>query len=222
MKKILKKGISIILAVMMAFSFCSVASAADASRVLSFEVSTDGYAVVTDCNVKAKGVVEIPSAVTINENVYKVRYIGDKAFDNCTLITDIKIPEGVTAIRNFAFRNCTSLENVYIPESLAICQFDAFDGCGKMTIHCYEANYQFFSIYSVASDIEVIVIDEDSAEEEDEPVVEEVDFITRFINALKKMIEDIIASFKGDDSDDLSDIPFLEDLPFLDDLPFDI
>ncbi len=216
MKKIIKIFLAFVLAVFTAFSACSVSLAADASKVLSYEVTSDGYAVVADCDEKAKGVVEIPSKVTINGKSYNVKYIGDKAFDKCSLVTDIRIPEGVTGIDNFAFRNCTALENVYIPESVAMCQYDAFDGCDKMTIHCYTSNYQFFSIYGVVYDIEVKIIDEqlEDADKDETTSAGETDFIARFINALKKMIEDIIANFKDDNSDYIPDLPFLEDLPF--------
>lgn len=222
MKKTFKNIISVVLVLLLSVMFSLVSFAADASKVLTYEVSTDGYAVVADCNENAKGIVEIPASVVIGKKTYSVKYIGEKAFDNCSYVTDIIIPEGVTAIRNFAFRDCISLENVYIPESLAICQYDAFDGCGKMTIYCYEVNYQFFSIYGLVSNTEVIVLDEGTGDENESATKQEEDFITRFFNALKQMIEALIANFKSEDSFDISDIPFLEDVPFLDELPIDI
>ena len=47
-------------------------------------------------------------AITIPEEVngYKVTSISDYAFYNCSSLTSISIPEGVTTIGSYAFQNC--------------------------------------------------------------------------------------------------------------------
>ena len=49
------------------------------------------------------------------------------AFNGCTSLTNVIIPEGVTYIGNRAFLGCTSLKSVSLPASLTECG-DAFNG----------------------------------------------------------------------------------------------
>ena len=48
----------------------------------------------------------IPATVYSGETAYPVTAIGDHAFLNCSSLTSINIPEGVTAIENAAFSDC--------------------------------------------------------------------------------------------------------------------
>lgn len=52
--------------------------------------------------------------------------IADRAFLNCSKLTDIKIPESVKTIGNLAFYNCSSLESIEIPASVEIIGDEAF------------------------------------------------------------------------------------------------
>ena len=220
----INKLLSLILAMLLAVGCLSInVGAADAKEVLEFKVSDDGYAIVSDCDTSAKGVLSVPSKATIKGKSYNVKYIGDKAFDKCKALTQIKIPEGVTAIGSAAFRNCTKLKEVYIPESLIRCELDAFDGCSDVVVHCYMANYQFISIYGSYTNLELDIIDYvESPEEEpvdpDEELLEDLGFIGTFISALKNLIQNIMDYFGVEDDSD-NDFS-IEDLPF--DLPFDI
>jgi len=81
---------------------------------LTCTVSADGtYAEVTDCLYNATE-VEIPST-------YKgrpVTSIGEKAFENCTFLTSVTIPDSVTSIGQYAFESCNSLTSIVIPDSV--------------------------------------------------------------------------------------------------------
>lgn len=48
---------------------------------------------------------------------------------NDTEVTDLTIPEGITAIGNYAFQGCTGLTSVTIPNTVTIIGNFAFDGC---------------------------------------------------------------------------------------------
>ena len=215
----IKRALSVLLTALLLWGcFSASVSAVDAKAVLEFKVSDDGYAVVYDCATSAKGILSVPNKITIKNKSYNVKYIGDRAFDKCKSITQIKIPEGVTAIGSAAFRSCTALKEVYIPESLVRCEFDAFDGCKNVTVHCYMANYQFISLCGTYSSVEFDIIDyvevpEGETSEEDDLAA--FGFIGTFINALKQLIQNITEYF-GVGDDDFS----IDDLPF--DLPFDI
>ena len=59
--------------------------------------------------------------------------IRDYAFDNCTSLTSIEIPSGVTSIGNSAFKNCTSLASIEIPSSVTSIGNEAFAYCTNLT-----------------------------------------------------------------------------------------
>jgi hypothetical protein len=62
-----------------------------------------------------------------------VKSIGDATFDNCTALTGITIPNGVTSIGSYAFRRCTGLTSVTIGNSVTNIGVGAFDGCTGLT-----------------------------------------------------------------------------------------
>ncbi|MBO5287569.1 MAG: leucine-rich repeat domain-containing protein, partial [Clostridia bacterium] len=75
----------------------------------------------------------IPSSVTYKGNTYSVTSIGYKAFDDCTSLTSVTIPNGVTEIGNDAFRNCTLLKGITIPNSVTSIGEWAFYNCTSLT-----------------------------------------------------------------------------------------
>ena len=115
----MKKLISVILSVLIAFSaFGVVAYAEEAAEPLSFEVNEEGYAVLVSCDPALEGEVVVPSVVEIDGEFYEVKYIGENAFEGCELITSIELSIGIEQIGDMAFLNCTALEDLYIPETL--------------------------------------------------------------------------------------------------------
>ena len=59
--------------------------------------------------------------------------IGDFAFDNCTSLTSIVIPNSVTKIANSAFQYCSNLTNVSMSENLEILGEKAFWNCTSLS-----------------------------------------------------------------------------------------
>ena len=62
----------------------------------------------------------------------RVTQIGYDAFNDCTELTSITIPDGVTIIGNSAFSDCTSLETVTIPNSVTHIYTRAFYNCTSL------------------------------------------------------------------------------------------
>ena len=67
---------------------------------------------------------------------YTVTAIGEKAFEDCTWLTAINIPNSVTDIGTQAFMDCTSLTQVNIGGGVMSIGNYAFEGCEKLTVYC--------------------------------------------------------------------------------------
>ncbi len=79
------------------------------------------------------GDVVIPSTVNYYGNTYNVVYIGQKAFQNCTNLTSVNIPNSVKRIEAYSFQGCIKLNTINIPNSVNYVGSWAFSGCTELT-----------------------------------------------------------------------------------------
>ena len=77
--------------------------------------------------------VDIPKYVSYKGYSYKVASIGDSAFQECTSLTSITIPNSVTGIGDSAFSYCKSLTSITIPNSVTGIEDFAFQECKSLT-----------------------------------------------------------------------------------------
>lgn len=69
--------------------------------------------------------------VVIYEN--SVKTIGMVAFEYCSSLADIVLPEGVTTIGREAFHVCSSLSHIDLPEGVTTIGHGTFSGCEKLS-----------------------------------------------------------------------------------------
>lgn len=79
-------------------------------------------------------------SITIPDGVTR---IGGHAFAGCCSLTSITIPDGVTSIGGFAFGGCTNLINITIPDSVTRIGEDVFYGCNNLPNNQYDNAYYF-------------------------------------------------------------------------------
>ena len=98
-------------------------------KVISEEAKTCqvGRGTSASCSISTstKGAVTIPEAA----NGYTVASIGDYALKNCSSLTSITIPEGVTSIGGHAFESCKGLTSITIPKGVTTIGESAFYEC---------------------------------------------------------------------------------------------
>ena len=83
-------------------------------------------------NTLYSGTVNIPATVTNGGTTYNVTSIGPSAFQGCTGLMRVVIPNSVNYIMNNAFKGCTGLRTITIPASVYTIYNNVFDGCTSL------------------------------------------------------------------------------------------
>ena len=101
---------------------------------LMYKASENGNG-LTVCGPVNRAATEIyiPSQIKYGKYTYEVTSIGDFAFDGCSSLTSITIPNSVTSIGEGAFARCGSLTSVTIPNSVTSIRKEAFYWCKSLT-----------------------------------------------------------------------------------------
>ncbi len=96
----------------------------DGNVVTPYATNVFGANIVSNTYENGRGVITFAGNVTT---------IGSHAFESCTSLTSITIPEGVTEIGYQAFYGCSSLASVTLPDSVTEIGGQAFYGCTALT-----------------------------------------------------------------------------------------
>lgn len=101
---------------------------------LKYRLNQDNSATVLRCDTAVvKGDLVIPGSITVDGTTYKVNSIFFAAFSNCTTLTSVVIPDGITRIPNEAFSGCSNLKRVSLSDSVVFVGNGAFTGCRCIT-----------------------------------------------------------------------------------------
>ena len=98
-----------------------------------YNFNGDEAEVTYNSSKKYTGDIVIPESVVYNAKTYSVTSIGSYAFDDCSGLTSVNIPNSVTRIGHGAFMDCSSLTSVTIPNSVTSIGWAAFEGCSSLT-----------------------------------------------------------------------------------------
>lgn len=114
----MKKILSLILTIMILCSFFGVVKGEEyvVSGPYKLEVS-EGYAKIVYCDVsdsKIAGDYTVPSEL----DGYKIKAIGERAFEGASNITSLVVPEGIEMVGEYAFYRCSYFKSLYLPDTL--------------------------------------------------------------------------------------------------------
>ena len=89
------------------------------------------------------GTVNVPATVEYEGVTYTVKRVGDRAFWFSLSLTEVILPEGITAINSHVFAGCESLTSVLLPNSLTIIGGSVFENCIKLPSLHIPANVSY-------------------------------------------------------------------------------
>jgi len=83
---------------------------------------------ITGCDTAHSGVVDVPDLI----EGLPVVAIGDSAFEACTEITEVTLPDSVERINEYGFRYCLNLAQITLPTDLNHIGYRAFRSCESL------------------------------------------------------------------------------------------
>ena len=92
---------------------------------LTFETTSDNMVKVVKADKKITN-IHLNPTITYQGATYSVTSIGYGAFNDCTSLTSVTIPNSMKVIGDYAFAGCSSLTSVTIPNSETIIGLNAF------------------------------------------------------------------------------------------------
>jgi hypothetical protein len=115
------------------FSSAEEASSLPTTLVYSYDDGSLTATIMPDSSYTSFTSILILSTIDHNGSTYTVTSIGNSAFQGCTSLTTITIPDSVTSIGNAAVQGCISLTNIVIPNSVTSIGNNAFKDCSSLT-----------------------------------------------------------------------------------------
>lgn len=99
------------------------------------EVVRDPMATSERANYPGLIVASIPASVTYKDEEYIVTRIGSMAFEDCSELSAVELPDTITCIDEMAFYGCARLTSIVIPDSVTRIGKSAFSYCELESLH---------------------------------------------------------------------------------------
>jgi len=113
---------------------------------------TNGSASAFFAPKNISGSITIPSSVFFNKNTYSVTSISNYAFQNCSKLENVVIPDSVTSIGSNAFAYCLRLETINILDAVTSINDYAFQGCLNIESITIGKSTKTMNSYAICSD----------------------------------------------------------------------
>ena len=146
MTKIYRNVLSVLFAMLLMAAMWTVSvQAEEETSPFTYEV-VEGAVTITGFDKTVEGQLDIPATI----DGAPVTVIGEDAFNGCTQLTKITIPDSVTAINEGAFYGCKGLSTITVPAAVATIGDDAFGACTNLTaIDVAEGNAAYCDVDGV-------------------------------------------------------------------------
>ncbi len=114
---------------------CGMAVDADAVMVdgIDYGILYDGTAVVSGNQSTDASEVIIPEKISIDGKEYIVTELAYGCFKGKTNLKSVKLPETINVIGRSAFENCTDLSQINIPDAVTNIDVTCFEKCTALT-----------------------------------------------------------------------------------------
>ena len=125
--------------------------------------SSDDWGVLF--NKEKTELIKAPSAIIGSYTIpSSVTYIAGRAFEGCSNLTNIGIPNGIVEFNWYTFNGCSSLTSISIPDSITDISYGAFSYCSNLTSIIIPQNVRFiaYDAFSYCSRLTGIHVDEDN------------------------------------------------------------
>gem|GEM_PF-3314254 len=111
----------------------AVTSITDNGLVYEFEVYEDKLVLVlTGYTDDMRSEVTVPSYIYYNKQRLPVKWVADGAFEGCSKLVKMTLPESIISIGKCTFQDCKNVKSVKIPESITSIGESTFKDCKKL------------------------------------------------------------------------------------------
>ena len=128
-RSLIYAGLGLVLCVLLCGGVGMTAQAEEEKTYDGFSYVENGDKIIIEGYTGDKTELVIPGEI----DGKKVTSVGKYAFEDCSGLTSITIPDSVTSIGWNAFRNCSGLTSITIPDGVTNIANDAFSGCSGLT-----------------------------------------------------------------------------------------